>query len=156
MRIVSRHDVNSGSAIACVIDCFLEIEAAIHSSPPNGGEAWSRTKAAFQSELSRCGWAVHCRIEKTLNLKVTGMKDGIGVSFQTGNIARAAYDILKLCGAYGANRIRLGVLITPVASLNSEGNKAFFERVAREADFLMSGHGMPLVILGVDDGPTEM
>src|SRR4051794_36287246 len=47
-------------------------------------------------EFEEQGWAINVRIDQTLGLSVFAIHNDLAVHLQTGNISRAAYDLLKL------------------------------------------------------------
>src|SRR5688500_4007262 len=49
-----------------------------------------------KQELAAEGWAYDVRIDQNVDLTVFGLKDDLAFHVQTGNISRAAYDLLKL------------------------------------------------------------
>lgn len=128
---------------------LTEILNAIKRIDVPDDRRWGPAKKTFQLALAEKSWVTEAAIDKELNIKITAFKKRTAVAFQTGNIARAFYDILKLGGLYGADEIDAGALVTPVRDLLGDGNESNFERVSREAEFLMRPHPMPLLILGI-------
>src|SRR5438046_418872 len=70
-------------------------------------------RSHVRSEFEKQGWAINVRIEQTLGLSVFAMHERLAFHLQTGNISRAAYDLLKLQYLYNANRIEAAALALP-------------------------------------------
>src|SRR5689334_16058094 len=52
-------------------------------------------KAHFESAWIQLGWANEPLVDPEHNLKINAMKQRVGMTAQTGNVARAFYDLLK-------------------------------------------------------------
>ena len=87
-----------------------------------------------RSELAGDGWAYDVKIDQTLDLTVFGTKDDLAFQLQTGNISRAAYDLLKLQHLFTTRRIEAAALALPTkhAAARIGSNIASFERVMNE------------------------
>ena len=151
MRIQERHSIRGASAIAHELSSLREIEEAISEIIRTRRDSWVEPKKSFLSSLACRGWATNCVLERQLKITLSAVKGRTALAFQTGNIARAAYDILKLGGLYGSGSLDAAVFVAPMQEINGSGNKTFFERVSREAEFLTSSFEMPLLILGIND-----
>lgn len=64
-------------------------------------------------EFEKEGWAINVKIDQELGLYVFAMKDDLAFHLQTGNISRAAYDLLKLQYLYQSSRIQAAALALP-------------------------------------------
>jgi hypothetical protein len=66
-----------------------------------------------RSEFAKEGWAINVKIDQSLGLSIFAMKDDLAFHLQTGNISRAAYDLLKLQYLYASKQIRAAALALP-------------------------------------------
>lgn len=85
----------------------------------------------FQAE----GWGQDVRIDQSLNLTISAMKDDLAFQLQTGNISRAPYDLLKLQHLYeSGRRIEAAAFALPTrdAAARIGSNIANAERVIKE------------------------
>ena len=87
-----------------------------------------------KGEFALEGWAYDVKIDQQLDLTVFGTKDALAFQLQTGNISRAAYDLLKLQHLWLLRRIEAAALALPTkdAANNIGSNIANFERVMNE------------------------
>jgi Restriction endonuclease BglII len=87
-----------------------------------------------KNEFAAEGWAHDVKIDQQVDLTVFGVKDDLAFHLQTGNISRAAYDLLKLQHLYSARRITAAALALPtkVAANKIGSNIAHFERIMSE------------------------
>jgi hypothetical protein len=87
-----------------------------------------------KTEFAIEGWAYDVKIDQERDLTVFGTKDDLAFQLQTGNISRAAYDLLKLQHLFTARRIEAAALALPTkdAALKIGSNIASFERVMNE------------------------
>jgi len=87
-----------------------------------------------RQEFEKEGWAINVRIDQDLGLSVFAMKDDLAFHLQTGNISRAAYDLLKLQHLYQANRVEAAALALPTKerAVQLGSNVANSERVMQE------------------------
>src|SRR5689334_23017834 len=58
-----------------------------------------------RTECAVEGWAYDVKIDQERDLTVFGTKDDLAFQLQTGNISRAAYDLLKLQHLFTVRRI---------------------------------------------------
>jgi len=70
-------------------------------------------RAHVQAKFQLQGWALRVKIDQDLGLSVFALKDDLAFHLQTGNISRAAYDLLKLQHLYQAGRIEAAALALP-------------------------------------------
>jgi hypothetical protein len=151
MRIQDKHDIKGAADIISKQSCLEEIEKSILAIQRNEPSSWVNSKKEFLNSLASFGWTTDCVLDRNLKITVSAVKERTGLAFQTGNIARAGYDILKLGGLYGAGDIDAAVIVTPMQEINGKNNTTFFERVSREAQFLTRAHPMPLLIVGINN-----
>lgn len=87
-----------------------------------------------KQEFAAEGWAYDVRIDQNVDLTVFGLKDDLAFHLQTGNISRAAYDLLKLQHLWVIKRVEGAALALPTKrAANSIGsNVAHFERIMSE------------------------
>lgn len=87
-----------------------------------------------KQELAGEGWAYDVKIAQNSDLSVFGMKEDLAFHLQTGNISRAAYDLLKLQYLFTSRRVEAAALALPTkaAGLKIGSNIANFERVMGE------------------------
>lgn len=94
------------------------------------GDIREHVKQEFQTE----GWGLNVKVDQDLGLSVFAMKEDLAFHLQTGNISRAAYDLLKLQQLFHSGRIEAAALALPTresaAILGS--NIANADRVATE------------------------
>ena len=97
-------------------------------------------KGYIQSELDRAGWACPVKIDPTQNPDLNALHQASRtvLQVQTGNIARAFYDLMKMQSLHDQGRANCGVLIVPssTASRTIGGNLANFDRVRDELEIL--------------------
>src|SRR5687767_13834524 len=70
-------------------------------------------KRHLNQELAKLGWATRPRLNPSLGLNVNGIKSQVALTIQTGNIARAYYDLLKFEFLFVSGRIRAAALLIP-------------------------------------------
>jgi hypothetical protein len=105
-----------------------------------------------RSELASEGWAYDVRIDQNFDLTIFGLKDDLAFHLQTGNISRAAYDLLKLQHLFQCRRIEAGALALPMkAAANRMGsNIAHFERIMSELMLFDRTITVPLFLVGFE------
>jgi hypothetical protein len=84
--------------------------------------------------LSKAGWAMPVRLDDEHEVELNALRDGVVLQVQTGNMARAFYDLMKIESVYLSGRASCGVLILPStqgARLMGD-NIANFERISGE------------------------
>jgi hypothetical protein len=102
-----------------------------------------------RSEFEKEGWAINVKIDQDLGLSVFAMKDDLGFHLQTGNISRAAYDLLKLQHLYHSGRIEAAALALPTkdAGLQFGSNIANSDRVTKELELFNRIITIPIVVV---------
>lgn len=100
-------------------------------------------------EFEAAGWAINVRIEQNLGLSVFAMKDDLAFHLQTGNISRAAYDLLKLQYLYHSERIEAAALAIPTKECADilGSNVANADRVTKELQVFDRVITVPIVVL---------
>ena len=66
-----------------------------------------------KSELLNKGWAPDVCLDSDAKLKVSSLKEDMAFQIQTGNMARAPYDLLKFEYLYKSGRIETAALALP-------------------------------------------
>lgn len=109
------------------------------------------------TNLSRLGWALNPRVHPKFGLTINAVKGRIGLTVQTGNIARGIYDLMKFQAMHINGRIDIAVLILPTSSAAGElgSNVANFKRIASEMELFHDIITVPCLVLGIDTGVPE-
>jgi hypothetical protein len=109
-------------------------------------------KEHFESRWAELGWAVEVAVDPQRNPTINAMKQGVGMTVQTGNIARAFYDLLKFQAMYLNGRIEVAVLMLPTAAAASTlgGNLANFGRVTDELELFFHIITVPVLIVSFE------
>lgn len=89
-----------------------------------------------KAEFERQGWAINVKIDQGLGLSIFAVKDDLAAHLQTGNISRAAYDLLKLQYLYTSGRIQAAALALPIKDCATKigSNIANSERITKELE----------------------
>lgn len=87
-----------------------------------------------RNEFQADGWGLNVKVDQDMGLSVFALKGDLAFHIQTGNISRAAYDLLKLQQLFHSGRIEAAALALPsrecAAALGS--NIANADRVTAE------------------------
>jgi hypothetical protein len=109
------------------------------------GEVREHVRRDFELQ----GWAINVKIDQSLGLSVFAIRGELAVQLQTGNISRAAYDLLKLQQLYQAQRIEAAALAIPTkecaAILGS--NIANADRLSQELQLFNRIITVPIVVI---------
>lgn len=92
-------------------------------------------KAYVASYLTKVGWASPVRIDPGQGLTLNAQhRSGVVFHAQTGNIARAFYDLMKLQSLHLQGRAPAAILVVPTSAAARiiGGNLASFDRVRNE------------------------
>lgn len=102
-----------------------------------------------RNEFEKEGWAINVKIDQDLGLSVFAMKDDLAFHLQTGNISRAAYDLLKLQYLYHSGRIEAAALALPTRECASllGSNIANSNRVTTELELFNRIVTVPIVVV---------
>ena len=102
-----------------------------------------------KSEFQRSGWALRVKIDQDLGLSVFAVKDDLGFHLQTGNISRAAYDLLKLQHLYQSGRIEAASLALPTRDCAEKlgSNVAHADRVVSELQLFNRMVTVPILVV---------
>lgn len=104
------------------------------------------------NEFRAEGWGQDVKIDQTLNLTVSAMKDDLAFQLQTGNISRAPYDLLKLQHLFQTSRIEAAALALPTrdAAAKIGSNVANAERVCKEMAAFDRVITVPILLIGFE------
>jgi hypothetical protein len=102
-----------------------------------------------RSEFFQAGWAIDVKIDQDLGLSVFAMKDDLAFQLQTGNISRAAYDLLKMQYLYSSGQIEAAAIAMPTrqAALELGSNVANADRISAELEVFDRVITVPIVLL---------
>ena len=105
-----------------------------------------------RKELAAEGWAYDVKIDQHFDLTVFGTKDDLAFHLQTGNISRAAYDLLKLQHLFATRRIQAASLALPtkLAANKIGSNVANFERVMSELSLFDRTITVPIFLVAFE------
>lgn len=105
-----------------------------------------------RAELTKQGWAYDVRIDQNFDLTVFGVKGDLAFHLQTGNVSRAAYDLLKLQHLFQSRRIEAAALALPTKEAANQmgSNIANFERVMSELMLFDRTITVPLFLIGFE------
>ena len=100
-------------------------------------------------EFERQGWAINVKIDQSLGLSVFAIRNELAVHLQTGNISRAAYDLLKLQHLYHAGRIEAAALAIPTKACATilGSNIANADRVTQELQVFNRIITVPIAVI---------
>jgi hypothetical protein len=110
-------------------------------------------KKHFADRLRETGWALDVKVEPGLGVALNAMKNDVALHIQTGNMARAFYDLMKMQSLHIQYRARCGVLILPsVAAAQLLGdNIANFDRVRQELErVFFHVVTIPVLLVGIE------
>jgi hypothetical protein len=111
-------------------------------------------KAHLRDFLASEGWASPAKIEPGLGPELNAQhQSGVIFHSQTGNIARAFYDLMKMQSLHVQGRAPCGILVVPTtaAARRIGGNLASFDRVQTELQLLFFHQiSMPVLIAGFE------
>ena len=112
-----------------------------------------RINRKVQGRLSDTGWALKPLVHADYNLEINGLKNKVGLTVQTGNVARAFYDLLKFEVMHKNNRIDLAVFIVPTSGAATAlgSNIANFARITKELNLFQHIITVPCLVLGIDE-----
>jgi hypothetical protein len=109
-------------------------------------------KEHFEARWAELGWASEVAVDPQRNPTINAMKQRIGMTVQTGNIARAFYDLLKFQAMYLNSRVDVAVLMVPTAAAASTlgSNIANFSRVTDELELFFHIITVPVLIVSFE------
>jgi restriction endonuclease BglII len=109
-------------------------------------------KEHFESKWAELGWASEVAVDPQRNPTINAMKQRVGITVQTGNIARAFYDLLKFQAMYLNGRVDVAVLMVPTTAAASTlgSNIANFGRVTDELELFFHIITVPVLIVSFE------
>jgi hypothetical protein len=109
----------------------------------------TEVRAHVRRELEQEGWATNVKIDTDLGLSVFGQSEDLAFHLQTGNISRAAYDLLKLQYLYQARKIQAAVLAVPTkeSALSMGSNLANADRITTELQLFDRIITVPILVI---------
>jgi hypothetical protein len=117
----------------------------------SGGSAAVRNH--IETSLEAKGWSSPVVVAAGYNVELGFLRDRVVVQVQTGNVARAFYDLMKIQALHFQGRVDCGVLVLPqaAAARRMGGNLAQFERVSSELGGIFFHQvTVPVLILGFE------
>ncbi len=109
----------------------------------------SGIRSHLKNELTNGGWAYNVRIASNYDLTVTGLYRDMAFQIQTGNIARAIYDLMKLQYLYHEKKIQTAAIAVPTkeAAALIGSNVAHDERLSGELQLFDRIITVPLMVI---------
>ena len=154
MRVCFHHDHNNGVAEWEKRDLFEWIlerfEVPAIKMAPGCTPA---IRQHINDELQAEGWGQDVKIDQSLNLTISAMKDDLAFQLQTGNISRAPYDLLKLQHLWASERrIEAAALALPTrdAAAKIGSNIANAERVIKEMTAFSRVITVPILLIAFE------
>lgn len=100
-------------------------------------------------EFENKGWAINVKIDQSLGLSVFALKEDMAFHLQTGNISRAAYDLLKLQHLYHSGQIEAAALALPTkeCALSLGSNVANSDRIIKELELFNRTITIPIEVI---------
>lgn len=114
-----------------------------------GTKSGKTIRAHIGRLLGERGWAIDCKIDQNSNLTVTAKHDDLAFQVQTGNMGRAAYDLLKLQHLYLTKSIEGAALALPTRDAAGVigSNIANGDRIWAETQLFSRQITVPLVLV---------
>ena len=121
---------------------------SVHIRPKNTTEIRMHVDSEFMKE----GWARDVKLDQNLGLKVFAQKDDLAFQLQTGNMSRAAYDLLKFQYLFQSNRIESAALAVPTveAARTLGANIANADRIMRELQLFDRVISVPILLIAFE------
>jgi hypothetical protein len=112
----------------------------------------SAIRTHLRDELTRAGWSYNVRIDPEFDLTVTGLFRDTAFQIQTGNIARAIYDLVKLQHLYARHKIQAAAIAVPTkaAAALIGSNVAHDERLWNEVNLFDRIITVPLMLISFE------
>ncbi len=109
-------------------------------------------KQHMNTGLQRAGWAISPQIAPGFELDVNAIKNRVSLTTQSGNIARAFYDLMKFQALYLSDRIDAAALVLPTkhAARTLGSNIARFDRVTNELSLFRHVITVPVLVLSFE------
>lgn len=106
----------------------------------------------FRDELLAHGWSDEINLSTNTDLTINAKKDDLAIQIQTGNVCRAAYDLLKLQYLYLEGDIKASALIVPskYAAKKIGSNLANYERLYKEIQLFRKVITVPIILISFE------
>ena len=106
----------------------------------------------FVAELRSRGWSSEVTVARESDMSITSMRAGIGLCFQTGNMARMYADLIKLQTLYLDNAVEAAVLVLPSqpVALAIGDNIAQAARLERELEIFRKAFYVPTLVVSLE------
>jgi len=154
LKFADSHSHRSAKQLLDRMGLHAEITRALDAPELSVAPGCSRrVKRHVALELGNKGWASPMMVDATLDLEVNFGKDACLLQVQTGNIARAFYDLMKMQSMFEHQRADCAVLVVPTrrAARIIGGNLAQFERVKEELEAAFYDQiGVPVYLIGFE------
>ncbi len=111
-----------------------------------------KVRARILDGLHRDGWPDETKLDPKSGMTITGVRDGVGLCFQTGNMGRMYADLLKLQLLFARKKITGSIiLVYSNASARELGqNLANFDRLTRELEIFTEVITVPTLVFGLE------
>lgn len=111
-----------------------------------------KVRARILDGLHRDGWPDETKLDPMSGMTVTGVRDGVGLCLQTGNMSRMYADLLKLQLLFVRKKITGSiVLVYANAAARELGqNLANFDRLTRELEIFTEVITVPTLVFGLE------
>jgi hypothetical protein len=102
--------------------------------------------------LTTEGWSAEVRVAADSEMTITSIRDHVGLCLQTGNMARAPYDLLKLQTLYYDGHIKAAVMIVPSRDAAKKLGKGLVDasRLEREMTIFKKAYNVPTVVYSLE------
>ena len=146
----SHHHAEEDLAHKCLLEQVLSLADAPNLPvAPKSGKA---IRAHIEDRLIQFGWAKEPDVDPDHDLTINAMKQRVGLTVQTGNIARAFYDLLKFQVMFQKDRLDVAVLMLPTQSAAATigSNIANFTRVSNEIELFKHIITIPVFLISFE------
>jgi hypothetical protein len=152
MQIIDRFSHRGASDIIAGLNVTRELDSLFDIPTFNLEKGVTpHLHSLLNEQLLRAGWACDVAVSALANSSITAKKGSIGFQLQTGNIARAFYDILKFQSLYVTGSITVSVLAVPSTDMAKRlgSNVAAFDRLQKELTAYAPAISCPTLLIGI-------
>ncbi|MEC6411162.1 BglII/BstYI family type II restriction endonuclease [Achromobacter xylosoxidans] len=116
------------------------------------GGASPRIRDEILNRLTSEGWSGEVRVAADSEMTITSIRDHVGLCLQTGNMARAPYDLLKLQTLYYDGHIRAAIMIVPSRDAAKRLGKGLVDasRLEREMAIFKKAYNVPTIVFSLE------
>lgn len=106
----------------------------------------------IMDRLTAEGWSADVRVAADSEMTITSIREHVGLCLQTGNMARAPYDLLKLQTLYYDGHIKAAVMIVPSRDAAKKLGKGLVDasRLEREMTIFKKAYNVPTVVYSME------